>query len=105
MAIWIALAVFLVGLVGGLVLVAVRGFRLWREGKRVGGLITAETERIARVADEIAVHLDRANASTATLAEAAERLRVSAIRLQVQRAAVVEARAALARTFWFLPGV
>jgi hypothetical protein len=105
MAIWIALAVFLVGLVGGLVLAAVRGFRLWRAAKRVGGLIGAETERLARVTDEIAVHLDSANASAATLTDAANRLRVSAERLQVQRAAIVEARSALARTFWFLPGV
>jgi hypothetical protein len=103
-AIWIALAVFVVGLIAGLVFAVFRGFRLWRHAKRTGATFGQETERIARVADEIAVQLERANASSARLTEATTRLRSSAARLQVQRAAVIEARAALARTFWFLPG-
>jgi hypothetical protein len=105
MAIWICLAVFAAGVVGGLVFATVRGFALWRRMKRTKGLIGPETERIARVADEIAVQLDRASESSARLAEAGERLRGSAARLQIQLAAVQEARLRLRRTFWFVPGV
>jgi hypothetical protein len=105
MALWVSLAVFVIGLTAGLVYAAVRGFRLWRHAKRTSATLSAETDRIARVADEIAVQLDKANASSARLTEATERLRASAARLQVQRAAVAEARAAIARTFWFLPGM
>ena len=105
MAVWVSLAVFVVGLTAGLVYAVIRGFHLWRHAKRTSATLSVETERIARVADEIAVQLDKANASSVRLTEAAERLRASAARLQVQRAAVLEARATLARTFWFLPGM
>ena len=105
MAVWIALSVFVVGLTVGLGYAVIRGIKLWRHAKRTGATFSAETERIARVADEIAVQLDRANASSMRLTEAAERLRASAARLQVQREAAMEARATLARTFWFLPGM
>ncbi|MGL6278391.1 MAG: hypothetical protein ACRC50_02395 [Gaiella sp.] len=104
MGIWICLAVFLVGTVGGLAFAALRGFRLWRQVKRTKGAIAPEAERIARVADEIALQLDRASASSARLGEAAERLRVSSRRLEIQLAAAREARARLRRTFWFVPG-
>lgn len=105
MAIWICLAVFLLGVVGGLAYAAVRGFSLWRRMKRTKGLLGSETERIARVTTEITTQLDRAGESSARLAEAAERLRVSGARLQIQLAAVREARTRLRRTFWFVPGV
>ena len=105
MAVWVSLAVFVVGLTAGLVYAAIRGLPPLAHAKRTSATLSAETERIARVADEIAVQLDKANASSVRLTEAAERLRASAARLQVQRAAVLEARATLARTFWFLPGM
>jgi hypothetical protein len=105
MAIWICLAVFLLGVVGGLAYVTVRGFALWRRMKRTRDLFGPETERIARVADEITLQLDRASASSARLTEATERLRTSNARLQIQLAAVREARLRLRRTFWFVPGV
>lgn len=105
MAIWICLAVFLLGILGGLAYAVVRGFALWRRMKRTKAVIGPETERIARVADEIAGQLDRASASSARLTEAGERLRVSAARLQIQLAAVQEARLRLRRAFWFVPGV
>jgi hypothetical protein len=105
MAFWVSLAVFVVGLVGGLAYAALRGFRMWRNLKRTSGVLTAETDRIARVADEITAQLDRASASGTRLGESGERLRGSVARLQVQRAALEEARAAISRTFWFLPGM
>lgn len=105
MAIWICLVVFLIGLVGGLAYATVRGFVLWRRMKRTKGLIGPETERIARVAEEITLQLDRASESSARLAEAGGRLRTSSARLQIQLAAVREARLRLERTFWFVPGV
>ena len=104
-AFWIALAILLAGVVGGLVYVVVRGITLWRQVKRTGGTLGAETARIAEASEEIQEHLDRASASGARLGEAAERLAVSRARLDVQLQALREARQALRRTFWFLPGV
>ena len=104
-AFWIALAILLAGVVGGLVYAVVRGITLWRQVKRTGGKLSAETARIAEASAEIQEHLDRASASGTRLGEAAERLAVSRARLDVQLQALREARQALRRTFWFLPGV
>ncbi len=103
MAVWIALAVFALGVVAGLAYAIVRGLAMWRQVKRTNRAIGSETARIARVADEISAHLERANGSSQVLAERAARLRASAAALQLQVAAVREARGALRRTFWFLP--
>ncbi|MDH4346700.1 MAG: hypothetical protein OEW31_10230 [Thermoleophilia bacterium] len=104
MAIWVALAVLLAGLALGLAFAAYRGICLWRRIKRTGATFGAETDRISRVTGEIQEQLERAQASSASLAAAAERLQASKTRLDVQLAAVREARAQLARTLWFLPG-
>jgi type VI protein secretion system component VasK len=104
-AIWIALGVFVVGLVAGLVFAVVRGIVMWRRMKRMSGELGPEVERISRVAEEIQQQLERANASATELTAATERLRLSVARLQIQLAAVHEARTRLARTFWFVPGI
>ena len=104
MAFWISLAVLLAGLVAGLVYVVFRGIALWRTVKRTGRVFGAETARIAEVSAGIQAHLDRASASNARLASAAERLAVSRAQLDVQLQAVREARHAMRRLLWFLPG-
>jgi hypothetical protein len=105
MAFWIALAVLLVGVLVGLVVAAVRGFRLWRLAKRTSGAFTDEIDRITQVTGEIESQLARAQESSERLAAATERLAVSKARLDVQLAAVREAREQIARTFWFVPGI
>lgn len=104
MAIWIALAVLVASLAVGLAFAVYRGFRTWRRLKRTGRAFTAELERIAGATAEIDAHLDRAGASGERLSEAQARLRAARARLDVQLAAVREARGQLARMFWFLPG-
>ena len=104
MAFWISLAVFLVGLLGGLAYAVFRGIALWRNLKLTGRAFSAESARIADVSAGIQVHLDRADASNALLREAAARLAVSRARLDVQLQAVREARFTVRRLLWFLPG-
>jgi cytochrome c-type biogenesis protein CcmH/NrfG len=105
MPFWIALAVLLVAVAGGLAYAIVRGFQLWRDGKRASGTFSLEMDRINAVTLEIERHMGEADAATRRLAEATERLAVSRARLQIQLAAVREARAQMRRVFWFVPGV
>ena len=105
MTFWIALAVLVAGIVGGVVYAVLRGLALWRQVKRTNGAIGGEVARIAEAAAGIQVHLDRASASGALLGEAAARLQASRATLDVQLQALREARHTLRRTFWFLPGV
>ena len=102
---WIALAVLLVGVLGGIAYAVLRGLSMWRHVKRTGGAFSAESARIADVSAQIQGHLDRSNASGDRLAEAAERLAASRARLDVQLQAIREARHTMRRLLWFLPGV
>jgi hypothetical protein len=104
MVVWIALAFLLLGVVAGIAYVVIRGLLLWRQVKRTGGAFSAEAERISRVSAEIEVHLERAETSKERLGEAAERLAVSRAKLDVQLQAIREARHAMRRLLWFLPG-
>lgn len=104
MGFWIALAVLVVGVVGGLVYAVLSGLALWRQLKRTNGSFGAETARIADSTAGIQVHLDRASASQARLREASIRLGVSRARLDVQIQAMREARYVLRRLLWFMPG-
>ena len=104
MVVWIALAALVVALAVGLAVAAYRGICAWRLLKRTGGTFTAELDRISHVTEEIDGQLARASAAGERLTEAQERLRHSRARLDVQLAAVREARAQLARAFWFVPG-
>ncbi len=105
MLLWIALAVLLVAVVGGLVFVVVRGFQLYRTAKRGGAAFTAEMDRIDAVSLEIERHMAEAEAAQARLGEATSRLAISRARLDTQRAAVRQARAEMRRVFWFVPGI
>jgi hypothetical protein len=101
---WIALAVLLIGVAGGLAYAIVRGIALWRNIKQTGRAFSAESARIADASAGIQEHLDRAEASSALLREAAARLAVSRARLDVQLQAIREARYTVRRLLWFLPG-
>ena len=104
MGLWIALAVLLVGIVGGLAYVVWRGLALWRQVKRTNGAFGAEVARITDATAQIQVHLERASASGGLLGEATARLQASRATLDVQLQALREARHPLRRTLWFLPG-
>jgi len=101
---WIALAVLLVGLVGGIAYAVLRGLSMWRRVKRTGRVFSAESTRIADVSAQIQEQLDRSDASGVRLGEAAERLARSRARLDVQLQAIREARYTMRRLLWFLPG-
>jgi hypothetical protein len=104
-AFWIALAMLLLAVVGGIAYAVVRGIALWRQVKRIGGTFSAESARIADATADIQEHLDRASASGASLGDAGERLAVSRAKLDVQLQALREARQTMRRLLWFLPGV
>ncbi len=104
MAVWIALAVFVLCLVGGCLLVARKGLATWRQLGRVRGQFGSELERIADATAVISVQLDRAHESSERLVEARQRLAESRARLGTQLGAVREARTAVDRLLWFLPG-
>ena len=102
---WIALAVLLVGVLGGIAYAVVRGLVLWRQLKRAKTSFSTEAARIAEATAEIQVQLDRASASSELLGNAAARLAASRAKLDVQLQAVREARQTMRRVLWFVPGV
>ena len=105
MVFWLALAVLLAGVVGGIAYVVVRALALWRQLKRTGGAFGDEAARINEASAQVQGHLDRASASSGRLAEASQRLALSRARLELQLQALREARHTVRRMLWFLPGV
>ncbi len=105
MTFWIALAVLLVAVAGGVAYVVVRGLQLWRDVKRSSSAIGAEVDRISEAALQIEHHTAAAEAAVGRLHESTERLATSRARLDVQITAVRQARAQVRRTFWFVPGI
>jgi hypothetical protein len=105
MAFWGALAFLLVAVAAGIAFVVVRGIQLYREAKRVGGVLGSEMEKINATTLKIEGHMAKAEAATGRLQDAAGRLAVSRARLQVQLAAVREAQGLVRRVFWFVPGI
>ena len=102
--IWLALVVYLACLAGGATFVVVEGLGAWRGLKRTGGALSAEAARITRVVDGLPAHIERMNASTRVLRATLQRMAVSRARLDVQTRAIKEARQAVGRLLWFLPG-
>jgi len=91
----VILTAFLIGLalsLVGLFVVGVRGFALWRQGKRTGKLFSSELalfdERSART-ERLLADADRANQD---LQAATERLRVSRAELAVLRGSLATAQ-------------
>ncbi len=105
MVFWIALGILLVAVVAGIAYAAIRGWQLYRTAKRTGAVITSEMDRISAVTLEIERQMAKAEAATARLNAATGRLATSRAQLDVQLAAVRQARAQVRRVFWFVPGV
>ena len=104
MVFWIALAVLLVALVGGIAYAAIRGFQLWRDTKRASATFGEQMDRIDAVMLQIERHVGEADSAAGRLTDAVARLAVSRARLEIQIAALREARARVRRVFWFIPG-
>ena len=105
MAAWIALGVLLVAVVGGIAYATVRGFQLYHDVKRGGSALSAEMERISDVSLQIEHQMANAEAATGRLQGATGRLATSRAKLDIQLAALQEARAQVRRAFWFVPGI
>lgn len=101
---WIALGLLLL-VVAGIAYAAIRGWQLYRGAKRSGAVITAEMDRISAVTLEIERQMAKAEAATVRLNAATGRLAASRAQLDVQLAAVRQARAQVRRVFWFVPGI
>lgn len=102
---WLSLAVLLIALGAGIGYVVVRGLQLWRLAKRTGALFVAESERISGVAAQMERHLADASTASTRLREASALLAESRTRLDVQLAAIREARTQVRRMLWFVPGL
>ena len=105
MALWLALLVFLAGLLGGLAYAVLRALALWRQLKRTGRSLGDEAARITELAGRIQAHLDKASAASGRLSDASQRLAVSRATLDVQLQAIREARHTIRRLLWFVPGI
>ena len=105
MALWLSLAAYLVTTIAGLAYAVLRALALWRQLKRTGRSFSDEAAHITDTAAEIQAHLDRASASSAKLGEASRRLAASRAALDVQLGAIREARHAVRRVLWFVPGI
>jgi len=105
MAFWIALAVLGVAVAGGIAYVVMRGLELRRDVKRSGASIGVELERINAVSREVELRATESAAASGRLRNAGARLAISRAQLEVQLAAVREARAQVRRVFWFVPGI
>ncbi len=104
LAVWPALAIALVGLLGGLAHAFVRGRRAWRRLKTLGTMLRKHLDEITVASAEIETHLTRAGEGSERVSAALERLRRSRARLEVLQAAVREARASMERAIPFLGG-
>ena len=102
---WLSLALLLVAVAAGLAFAVVRGLQFYRAMKRTGGTFSSRLEKISGTVASIEQQLAAAEAGVQRLAEANGRLQLSRARLDVQLAAVREARAQVRRVFWFVPGV
>ena len=105
MVFWVALGILLVAVVAGIAYAAIRGWQLYRTAKSSGAAITSEMDRISAVTLEIEQQMAKAEAATARLNAATGRLATSRAQLDVQLAAVRQARAQVRRVFWFVPGI
>lgn len=103
MLVWLALAVSLAAFAAGLAFALARGFALYRGAKRTGARLGEEVEGISYATTQIEVHLARAEGSGSELQAALGRLRASRARLEVQLAAVREARTLVSWALPFLP--
>jgi hypothetical protein len=103
-AVWIALGVAVAGIVAGLGVAVVRGFRVWREFRALGRTVGVRLDGITRSADEIETHLSRAAESSERLTFALDTLRRSRAVLDVQLAALREARDTVSRAVPFFGG-
>ncbi len=93
----LSLLVGLAGFLAALVFCIVRGVRLWRQAKRTGRALGAETARFeerSRRTEQLLADAERANAE---LQESLARLRASRARLQVLTGALERAKQ---RTRW-----
>ncbi len=104
MVFWIALGVLAVAIVVGIAYAVIRGFQLWRDVKRSSSRFSAEADRISEVSLQIERQMAAAEAAASRLQIATGRLATSRAQLDVQLAALREARAQVRRVFWFVPG-
>ena len=105
MLFWLPLAVLAVCVIGGIAYAVVRGIQLYREAKRVGDAFGTEMDRVNASVAEIEAQLRKADEARVRLEAAADRLAVARATLNVQVAAVREARSQVRRVFWFVPGI
>jgi hypothetical protein len=102
---WISVAVLIVAVAAGVAFAVYRGICLYRRARRTSDAFAEPMAHIEAATASIEGHLAEAEASSKRLSEAAEQLRISRARLDVQLGAVRDARVRARRVFWFVPGL
>ena len=100
--VWPAVAIAVVGILGGVTVSVVRGLRAWRDVKRFSGAVGDRVGEIEKATAEIETHLSRADESSGRLTVALENLRRSRAQLDVLLGALKEARVTVERELPFL---
>jgi hypothetical protein len=100
---WIGLAVFLVAVLSGAAVAAVRGLAAWRAFRAFERKLEAAVAATTRLIDAIEPRVARASATAARLQEAQARLQESTATAGVLFSAFGEALALLRRVSAFVP--
>ena len=101
---WIALWIFLAGLVLGTVWVAINGLRAWRRGKPSFRRLTAASDQLTARAIGLEQRMSTLQPKMAALQTDVGRLSGSLARAGVLFGAVKEAKTAFDRVRLFIPG-
>ena len=105
MVFWLRSSLLLVALVAGVAYVVLRGLQMWRLVKRTGDAVRRRDRAHLRATAQIEGHLAEASQPRSASRIASARLADARARLDLQLAAVREARADVRRALWFVPGL
>jgi hypothetical protein len=101
---WIALGIFVAGLVLGTIWVAINALRAWRRGRPSLRRMTASSDELTARAIGLEQRMSALEPKMAALQTDVGRLSGSLARAGVLLAAVREAKTAFDRVRWFVPG-
>jgi hypothetical protein len=101
--VWIALTVFVAGLVLGTVWLTANGLRFWRRGLPAAKRITASSNMLTKRTAELERRLTRLEPKIAELQRDSNRLALALARARVQLGVVLEAKTMVDRLRFFIP--
>jgi hypothetical protein len=100
---WIALAIFVAGLLAGCTWAGIKGYRFWRHGWPRLKEMQSAAEELSVATEELERRMAALEQKTAQLQHDTERLTVSLARARILLGAVEEAKEVLDRVRMFVP--